>query len=444
MSNLNRHISKIGRDELKYLLKASENHKSIVLFSICLVSLLVKITAYILTNDMFEGMFPDRYQYVAYGEQIAGGNWNPSLGDSLMYVAPGLPLIVALMGVLFNDTTLPVIILNMILSSSAVYVIYCIGKELFNHKMGLIMAVWMAVYYPAVKFSMFVYKEPLIYFLLPLTLLLLIKSIKKELNFKDILLSSISFSILVHIDERFVIYLPVFPLIYYINKNSISFSNKVRSSFLWVIFVVIMLVPWTIRNYKIYDQLVIISPRTTAFSSKLFGENLWTSYTETEPSYDVKTKEVSLVSYNDFYAKQAEKIAEKQNKELKEYGNLEAKVRAFFNYWQPTYFKPHFIVNGKRVEQWLIIANITSIFYYGIFLPFYLFGIILLIVKKDRIVLFIAIIPIIHSLIHAYLVSPLGRYRSPMDFIVAIIGLWAIFEIGQYIVNFKDKTKQEC
>jgi 4-amino-4-deoxy-L-arabinose transferase-like glycosyltransferase len=441
MCNLNRQISKIRSYELKHLLEASENNINIILLVICLVSLLIKVAAYIITKDMFEGMFPDRYQYIAYGEQIAEGNWNPSLGGSLMYVAPGLPLIVALMKVLFNNSTIPIIILNMILSSSAVFILYYLGKELFNHKVGLIMALWMAVYYPAVKFSMFVYKEPLIYFLLPLTLLLLIKSIGKELNFKNILLSSIAFSILVHIDERFIIYLPIFPLIYFIKNNLISFSNKLKSSFLWVIFVIIMLIPWTIRNYLIYDQLVIISPRTTALSSKLFGENLWKNYTETEPSYDVKTKKISLVSYNDFYAKQAEKIAKKQNMELKVYSKREAKVRAFFNYWQPTYFKPHFIINGNRVEQWLISANITSIFYYGIFLPFYLFGIILLIVKKDLIALFIAIIPIIHSLIHTFLVSPLGRYRSPMDFIVAVIGLWAIFELYHYIVNSRSQKR---
>jgi 4-amino-4-deoxy-L-arabinose transferase-like glycosyltransferase len=427
--------------DLQRLLKASANKINTILFIICLVSLLIKVTAYILTKDMFEGMFPDRYQYIAYGEQIAEGNWNPDLGGSLMYVAPGLPLIVALMKVLFKDSTMPVLILNMILSSSGVFILYYLGREIFNHKIGLIMGLWMAVYYPAIKFSLFVYKEPLIYFLLPLTLLLLIRSIRKGFDIKNILLSSITYAILIHIDERFIIYLPIFPLVYFINKNSVSISNKLRSSILWIIFVIIMLIPWTIRNYQIYNQLVIISPRTTAFSSKLFGDNLWKNYSETEPSYNVNTKKLSLISYKDFYAKQAGKIAREQKKELRMYGNKEAKVRAFFNYWQPTYFKPHFIINGYRVEQWLISANITSILYYGIFLPFYVLGIILLVIKKDRMALFIAFLPIIHSLIHAYLVIPLGRYRSPMDFIVALIGLWAIFELYKYFVHVIGKKR---
>ena len=38
----------------------------------------------------------------------------------------------------------------------------------------------------------------------------------------------------------------------------------------------------------------------------------------------------------------------------------------------------------------------------------------------------IAIIPVIHSLLHAYIVWPLERYRSPINFIVALVGIWAV------------------
>lgn len=127
--------------------------------------------------------------------------------------------------------------------------------------------------------------------------------------------------------------------------------------------------------------------------------------------------------------------------ELRIFNMQEAQLRAFYHYWKPTYFKPHFIQYGYRVEQWLLTANITSILYYGIFLPFYFIGILLLVKWKYFLALFVACIPILHSLIHAFLVEPLGRYRSPMDFIVATIGLWTMFELAQFFIFMRERIK---
>lgn len=428
--------------DIQNLSKNSENNIKLILFIIFLISLSIKAIVFILTKNILEGgAFPDRYQYIAYGEQIAGGNWNPGLIDGPMWVAPGLPLIVAFMKLLFNDGTLPTVILNMLLSSASIFILYYLGKELFDHKIGLIMAFWMAVYYPAIKFSIFVYKEALLYFFVPLTLFLLIKSLKKEFDLKYIILSALSYGILVHIDERYIFYLPVFPLIYFLNRRAELFGTRVKSYILWIVMVIILLIPWTVRNFYVFDQLVILSTRTTTFTSKIFGEDLYGGDNKHGVYYNLKTKTFQMADWDTFSLNEARKIADQKDMNLQIFSKREARLRSFFHYWKPTFFKPHFICLGYRVEHWLLSANITSILYYGIFLPFYFIGLYLLFKRRFFIPLFLSVIPILHSLIHAYLIMPLGRYRSPLDFIVAMIGLWAMFEIYYYVIHLREKRK---
>lgn len=60
-------------------------------------------------------------------------------------------------------------------------------------------------------------------------------------------------------------------------------------------------------------------------------------------------------------------------------------------------------------------------------------GFFLLIKKQNFIGLSVAFIPIIHSLMHAYMVWPLERYRSPITFIVVMVGIWVLTEMGKQI-----------
>ena len=117
----------------------------------------------------------------------------------------------------------------------------------------------------------------------------------------------------------------------------------------------------------------------------------------------------------------------------------EARVKAFFDYWQPAYFKPEFVQHGYRLRVWSFRTNLASILFYGIFLPFYILGILLLLKRKYFLGLFIAALPIIHSLLHAYMIWANARYRSTMDFIVVMIGIWSIVELYRYFVS-KIKT----
>ena len=125
----------------------------------------------------------------------------------------------------------------------------------------------------------------------------------------------------------------------------------------------------------------------------------------------------------DFRNESALAIGAKYGIVPREYTKHEARIRAFINFWQPTYFYPTFIQYGFRFQHWSLKHNLISILFYGIFLPFYFIGFILLFKQKRFLLLLIATIPLIHSLIHAYMIWPLERYRSPVTFIIVMIGI---------------------
>ena len=363
-------------------------------------------------------IFGDDLYYIFLGEQIASGNWVPQLEGQVTFNAgPTLPLLVAIFIKLFNDPVIPFFIYNIIVTSLMVPVLYFLGKELFNQNTGWLIAIWGVLFMEAYKYSPHILKESTLFLFVPLTLFFLVRSIKADKPFWHLLWASISFTWLIHTDERYFIYLPLF-LGFFIFIKPWRFNSFIRLAGFWFFFVFLLMIPWSIRNYKTFNQFVILTPRTTAITSKFWGNNISTNAAHF-------TDDVARERDKENRYDQAVEFGNQYGISPRVYGQNVARIRAFMNFWQPTYFRPTFIQYGFRSQIWSLKHNLVSMVFYGIFLPFYLIGIILLIKKKHLTGFWLAMIPVIHSVMHAYLVMPLERYRSPITFIVVMIGIGA-------------------
>ena len=174
--------------------------------------------------------------------------------------------------------------------------------------------------------------------------------------------------------------------------------------------------PWTIHNYKFFGQVVLISPRTTAFTSKLWGENI-----RHITFGELKQTEERILKAN--------QTGEEYGIKPHEYSKFGKYMHAFVNFWQPTYFKPTYIQDGFRFQKWSLKHNICGLYGYGIFIPFFLIGLWLLIKRKHYFGLLLAAIPLLHGLIHTIMIWPLERYRSPVVFCVVTIAIWCFMEL---------------
>ncbi|MCB5235038.1 MAG: glycosyltransferase family 39 protein [Candidatus Cloacimonetes bacterium] len=365
----------------------------------------------------------DAKLYLDTGIAFSEGNFYPPNSEEVPYIVivPGVPLIVAASKLLFGDPVWPVLMLNCLVSALLVFVLYSLGKELINKTAGLILSFWSVFNFSLIRLNHQILKEPLLCLLVPLITLLLLYIYKNKDPLKNTLLSALSFSVLIHIDERFFVYFPIILLAIVLSKRV---SNRVKYAGLWLLILIVSMVPWTIRNYRQFDELVILSPRTTSFTSKLWGTNWGSLHFENEQRRE---------SSNESRMEGALEAALEAGVELREYGKFEKHYMAFYHYWKPVYLKTNFIQYGFRPVKWSLSHNLSGMVFYGLFLPFYLAGFILAFVKKDFLIVFISSIPFLHSLMHTVMVWPLERYRIPMNFYVILVSIWFISEI----VNLK-------
>lgn len=414
-------------NKISSIIKYLKNNETKLLILLFIVTLFLRsLYVYIDYTNNNTTKWCDDWEYLLMGVSIFEGDWEPTLprGEQ-MQVAPLLPVIVAYSFKVFGITYIPIFILNIVLTSLLIPLLYMIGKEVFSRKIGLFLAIWGILYVDFYKYSPNILKESIVFFLLPLTIYFLIKTIKYKYKFINILILSVSFSVLIHADERYFLYFPLIILVI-LFQRTVNFKKVLKPAFQFFGIVLLIMFPWLIRNYIVFEQVVILSPRTTAFTSKLWGDNI-----SGVTFSDEKAKQKAIERrYND-----AIEIGKKYNIKPYIFGKYESYYRAFINYWQPAYFGPTFFQDGLRFHIWSFKHNLSGILFYGIFLPFYIIGLYLLIKQKYNFGIVISLIPIIHSLLHTYMIMPLERYRSPVVFIIVLIALYIIFKISRSIKN---------
>lgn len=373
--------------------------------------------------------YADDWLYLGLGELFAGGTWNEH-----MIVAPLIPIVVSFWFLLFGSAITPMILYNVIIGASSVPVYYYLGKEVFNRKVGWILALWGVFNIETFQYYARILKEPSLFFFLPLSLLFLYRSISRPFEWKNILMASVAFALLIHTDERFLVYAPFFAALFLFPKNALS-GIKLKPMILWASLIILLMLPWTMRNFTVYDQLVVLTPRTTAFTSKVWGDNIQGMNFEGETG--MKRSANVIKERKNAYK-------EEFGKAPRLYGTTEARVRALLYFWQPTLFSVTYISYGHRPQgPWTLSRNLVSILLFGIFIPFYFLGLIMLVKRKQFLVFLIALIPVLHSLLHAYMVWSLPRYRHPVLFVIVMVGIWAAIEACGFIRNRYYKQHQQ-
>jgi len=417
---------------LKNLLNTLKEKEKPAILTLFFLTLLLRsvYVFFVYKNEGFSNWNDDRY-YLLLGEQIAAGNWYPTApGEAYMRVAPWIPIVVAAFIRIFGDPVFPFFIYNILLSGILVIVLFRLGKELLNVPAAWLMALWACFNIEFFKYVPHILKEPTIYLLIPAILLFLINFNKN--NFYSLVLSALLFTVLIHTDERYFIYLPVFPLLI-LFKKQICIKRKIKGIIIWVLTVVLLMIPWTIRNYKLYDQVVIISHRTTQFTSKLWGKDLYHMkfFTEDPVKANKNTSSEILEGSNNVI-----------EGSLKKSGKYNLYIKTFINIWRPAYFNSVEVIyswwDQPRNQVWSMRHNLVSLVFYGIFLPFYLIGLIMLIVKKNPFMVLIGLLPLINSLLHTYLVMPEERYRYPFVFIIVMT---AIYAVNRIVLGFQSRKQ---
>ncbi|KAB2909970.1 MAG: glycosyltransferase family 39 protein [Ignavibacteriales bacterium] len=415
-----------------------------VSFLICIVYI------YFAYNPNFLLLIGDSREYWLFSRRILEyGLFSPEVikGDDILQIlGPGYPLIMAVTQSIFGESPLAIFIVNAIFVSLGVVFVFKFVSENISISLGWVAAFLMVLNPQFYRYTTFYLKEPLVYFLFPLVIFFVARLIKRKGNAREIIGISVAFVYLIHTDERFFTYFFVF--LVWAGFLAIKNRGHFRKDLLQIaVLVLVLMIPWGIRNYYIYDRVIILTTRTELITSVVFGKSQYTP----ESSYSsvfrktVETIQKGIEPENvDREEVQLIKEALKQGKQPGEFGRFEKYLRAAVNFWQPMYISGQFVHDGFRYIKWSRWHNRTSLLFFGIFIPFFFIGMFYnFFVTKDKIILLLSLLPLINMFIHVALVHVLERYRSTTDFAVLIVALWVIWKLINRDMAFLKKVTAE-
>jgi len=392
-------------------------------------------------------LYSDEIYYDEYAVKIMNqGVWefDPSVRyDGL--VGPIFPMLLAFLYSLFGHNNLSIYLLNAIAGGGLTILAYYLSRLAFNEKVGLYASCWTIIYGLYYVYLPRALKEMLVFFTFALIIYLILSDVKeRKITLKFILLPFL-YSIFIHLDERYLFYLPFLIVFFFIvNKHHRKIAFK--KSVVFVFTVILLMIPWTVRNYQVYGKIVVLTTRTlrTDIIANKFSKNRLLNETESSHHFLSAVQIDSIAKGLKTYGRHPLEIERiKKGIMPRKYSIWERWYYEFIEFWTPTRFKPGYSGNGFRFRERSLFENLGMLFTYGIILPFFIVGIILSIRRKNVYGIVLIAIVFLHTFLHVFLLWSVHRYRVPIDLFVIILAAFGFEDVYGKIRKFNTLRAQE-
>ena len=211
---------------------------------------------------------PITYDFII-GRNIAdGANW---WSQPLSPRAPGYHLILGTLFALGGVHRWLVILMQAFFSGVITFAVYRIGEKNLGTAVGLGAAIWFAVYVHQAHYSAIVAPDVVAGTLVVFVCYLLIRY---SHSIRGALWTALAYSLLVHFDPQYLLLSPLV-VIFYLLSDRRHKLLRVQHTFLFLGTVVVLLTPWTIRNYRVYGDPIPVALEATKYmwpAAKAQGE----------------------------------------------------------------------------------------------------------------------------------------------------------------------------
>lgn len=253
-----------------------------ILFVIFIISFVIRlIYIYFIPTTLFSDQ--SGYDLLAVGisegegygpTPLLMGGVSSSACTDYSFMPPGYPFFLAIIYRIFGHNILIAKIFQAFIGSFTCIIIYFIGKNIFNKKIGILSALVAAFYPTFIIFSGLLFTETLYIFLVSLAILYLLKDFDQP-SVKNLLIIGLSLGLAMLTRTIIMFFIPFILLWMILYSSSKNLSEKPSSSEsypstkqkkknlmrFFVLFIIIMCVisPWTVRNYNVHHEFVPIS-----------------------------------------------------------------------------------------------------------------------------------------------------------------------------------------
>ncbi len=359
------------------------------------------------------------------------GQLSYEVGKPTAHREPGYPIFLAVIYFLFRYNVLAVKIVQSLISVFSVYLIFLIGKELFNKKVGVVSALVASVYPAFIYYSSVILRETIVLFFLLLMIFLMIKIFddENEKKFFYAIYFGIISSVTSLVNSVIIMVFGVLVVYYFLTKKDFKKLVIILISFSLIYGI------WVYRNYKIFNKIIFGSTNggyTFLFSTEaLIQFNLSGLEQENEilsknPIIINASKINSEVERDKYFYNEAIKYILANKKKF-----VLVTVKKILKYLKPI---PYLKRKYGFSDTILVFLSIVS------FLPMLTFGILGLFFsesnyKKNIIILVLTSFIIIYSVFWSQI-----RYRIPIE---PYLIIFASYYVLQIINKFNNKIKNE-
>lgn len=436
------------RTVLDKITKSSDRQIALLLFSLAFILRGIYALLFYFTNPL-----PETNIYYELGLEILkqGRVFYDTSHPYYEFPGPVIPWMSAITMLIFGKNYLSLYLVSALGSALVTYFTYKTSRLFLDKNISLFAGGWSVIYIFYFYFTPSAGKDIwMAFFMIYLIYNLLILFGEGRFNYYKYVLFIVMFVISFHLDERYFIFTPFLGLFILFSETSGFRRLAFTKTAVFGILLLVLMVPWTIRNYNKHNKIVLLSTRTEAFTDPVFGypprEHMLDEFNDIHGMYYISdTQFDSVVTVKKTYTDMGRKIspgmvqAMQQGKMPKPLTGLRAFSVRLLSMFEPFQITGRYERSGYFYYKKSLRHNISSFLFYGLMLIFSLPGFLFLYkTNRRKFYLFLSIITI-YALIHALTIPYTNwRYRLPLDSIFIMVGSSGLF--GTYNL-FKKKNK---
>lgn len=212
--------------------------------------------------------------------------------------SPVYPAILAFTRLFTENTPLASHIINILLDITNIFLVLRLALILYGRTAAFITGAVYAVFGPALFYMHFITSDTLSVFLFLFLCLSLV--LAKSSYMKSVLLTVPASALMIHTKPAFILALPFVCLAYYLYLKDVAlFRRRFAASILPGVIVLLLCVPWALRNYRIHNSVV---PVCTVAGWHLYDTVLDLKELSPEPLMNfIYSPERSLFTETDYY-----------------------------------------------------------------------------------------------------------------------------------------------
>jgi tetratricopeptide (TPR) repeat protein len=206
------------------------------------------------SNPYFTSPTMDALYHDLWAQVIAQGNW---IGDQIFFRAPFYPYFLGIIYKLFGHYYFIPRLIQHLIGSLSVILIYFLARKLFNRKAAILSAILSSIYGVLIYFEDELLLDFLLVFFGVLLLLLLYRAEEKSKN-SQFFVAGLVASFFAITRPNILIFIPlVFFWILFLLR--LDFKKKINFSFFFLLGFFSLILPVTVRNYLVGKDFVLIS-----------------------------------------------------------------------------------------------------------------------------------------------------------------------------------------